>query len=194
MLFTFIVAPPLLPWLLKKKSFCVAPSSSRWIRSSAINERNFCTSSTDNETDIFCLFKKRCAHSKQLCLILRWLCWFESNGSVASLVQVQWRRQWWFSLANQWTAEFTRHILVKVRLAWNLNRGWYWKKYQALYQGWRQGISISRGGTRGGGGVVGLGVNAICDRVQLLTLVKVCNAFHMSAVFSDFTFTFEHVQ
>ncbi len=33
--------------------------------------------------------------------------------------QVQWR----FSPANQWSAEFTHHVLVTVRLAWNLNRG-----------------------------------------------------------------------
>ncbi len=39
-------------------SFCVTPSSSRWIRSSAINERNVCTSSTDHETAIFWLIQK----------------------------------------------------------------------------------------------------------------------------------------
>ncbi len=32
------------------------PSSSRWIRSSAINEKNICTSSTDNDTAIFGAF------------------------------------------------------------------------------------------------------------------------------------------
>ncbi len=30
--------------------------------------------------------------------------------------QVQWCRQWWFSPANQWSAEFTCHVLVMVRL------------------------------------------------------------------------------
>ncbi len=70
----------------KTFSFCVAPSSSRWIRSSAINERNVCTSSTDHETAIFWLVKKRCNHSKQLRSILCWLCWFKSSGSVVSHV------------------------------------------------------------------------------------------------------------
>ncbi len=49
-------------------------SLSRWIRSSAINERTVCTSSTDNKTAIFWLLKERCAHSKQLRSILRCLC------------------------------------------------------------------------------------------------------------------------
>ncbi len=52
-----------------------------------------------------------------------------------------------------------------------------------LHQG---GICISRGGTNhvvcvGGGSV---GKRAICDRVQLLTLAKVCNRFLMCAVLS----------
>ncbi len=42
----------------KAFSFRVDPSSSRWIRSSAINERNVCTSSTDNETAIIWLIQK----------------------------------------------------------------------------------------------------------------------------------------
>ncbi len=32
----------------------------------------------------FWLLKERCAHSKQLRSILRWLCWFKSSGSVVS--------------------------------------------------------------------------------------------------------------
>ncbi len=47
-------------------SFFVAPSSSHWIRSSAINERNVCTFSTDHETDHFLIVLKRCARSKPL--------------------------------------------------------------------------------------------------------------------------------
>ncbi len=82
----------------------------------------------------FWLLKERCAHSKPLRSILRWLCWFKSSGSVLCLVpQVQWRRQWLFSPANQWSAEFTRHVLVTVRLAWNLGWGGTKKKYQVLY-------------------------------------------------------------
>ncbi len=42
----------------KAFSFGVAPSSSRWIRSSAINERNVCSSSTDNDTAILWLMQK----------------------------------------------------------------------------------------------------------------------------------------
>ncbi len=42
----------------KAFSFGVAPSSSRWIRSSAINERNVWTSSTDNDTAILWLMQK----------------------------------------------------------------------------------------------------------------------------------------
>ncbi len=48
----------------KTFSFCVAPSSSRWIRSSPINERNVCTSSTD----MVWLFKKRCVRSNKSCI------------------------------------------------------------------------------------------------------------------------------
>ncbi len=50
-------------------------------------------------------------------------------GLLCIVPQVQWRRQWRFSLANQWSAEFTCHILVTVRLAWNLGRGDTKKKY-----------------------------------------------------------------
>ncbi len=39
-------------------SFRVAPLISRWIRSSAINERKVCTSSTDNNTAILFLMQK----------------------------------------------------------------------------------------------------------------------------------------
>ncbi len=93
-----IVAPPLLSVVAVYgqelsdllKNPINDPSSSCWIRSSAINERNICTSSTDHETAIFWLFKKKCAHSKQLFIqkklrsILRWLCWFKSSGSCFS--------------------------------------------------------------------------------------------------------------
>ncbi len=44
-------------------------------------------------------------------------------GLLCPLSQVQWRRQWLFSPANQWSAEFTRHVLVTVLFAWNLGRG-----------------------------------------------------------------------
>ncbi len=47
----------------KTFSFRVASSSSRWIHSSAINERNVCTSSTDNETAIFWFDTKSCVRS-----------------------------------------------------------------------------------------------------------------------------------
>ncbi len=57
----------------KRFLFRVTPSSTRWIHSSAINERNVCTSSTDKETDNCLVINKRCAHSKQLRSILRWL-------------------------------------------------------------------------------------------------------------------------
>ncbi len=45
------------------------------------------------------------------------------------------QRQWRFSPANQWSAEFTRHVLVTVRFAWNLVRGGTKKstRYQVLY-------------------------------------------------------------
>ncbi len=48
--------------------------------------------------------------------------------------QILWLRQWLFSPANQWSAEFTRHILVMVRFACNLNRGGTEKstRYQVL--------------------------------------------------------------
>ncbi len=92
--------------------------TSRWIRSSAINERNVCTSSTDNETAIFWLFKKG-ALIQNSCVRSD----LNLAGLLCLVLQVQWRRQWWFSPANQWSAEFIRHVLVMVRLAWNLGRG-----------------------------------------------------------------------
>ncbi len=48
--------------------------------------------------------------------------------------QVQWRSKD-DSLANQWSAEFTRHVLVTVRLAWNLDRSGPKKsiRYQVQY-------------------------------------------------------------
>ncbi len=45
-------------YIHKAFSFGVAPSSSHWIRSSAINERNVCTSSTDNDTALLWLMQK----------------------------------------------------------------------------------------------------------------------------------------
>ncbi len=95
-----------------------------------------CTSSTDNETAIFWLLKKRCARSKQLRLILRWLCWFKSSGSVVSRAATSMTQAVTISPANQWSAEFTRHVLVMVQFAWNLNRGGTEKstRYQVLYQ------------------------------------------------------------
>ncbi len=103
--------------------FRVAPSSSRWIRSSAMYERNVCTSSTDHETAIFRFLKKgaliqnSCVRSFSGCADLN------LAGLLCLVLQVQWRRQWRFSPANQWSAEFTRHVLVTVRFAWNLNWG-----------------------------------------------------------------------
>ncbi len=41
-------------------------------------------------------------------------------------------QQWRFSPANQWSAEFARHVLVTVRIAWNPGRGGT-KKYQVQY-------------------------------------------------------------
>ncbi len=75
----------------------------------------------------FCGWCKKVRLFKQkLRPILRWLCWFKSSGSgcrggsrVASSVTQYWR----FSPANQWSVEFTRHVLVMVRIAWNLSRG-----------------------------------------------------------------------
>ncbi len=82
-----------------------------------------CTSSTDNETAIFWLLKKgaliqsSCVRSFAGCADLN------LAGLLCVVLQAQWRRQWRFSPANQWSAEFTRHVLVMVRFAWNLNRG-----------------------------------------------------------------------
>ncbi len=50
------------------------------MRGTSVLPQHSCTS----ETAIFWLLKERCAHSKQLRLILRWLCWFKSSGSVVS--------------------------------------------------------------------------------------------------------------
>ncbi len=46
----------------------IAPSSSCWIHSSAINERDVCTSSTDHETAVFWLFKKQSALVQNSCI------------------------------------------------------------------------------------------------------------------------------
>ncbi len=86
------LACPIATPLHKAFSFCVAPSSSLWICSLVINERNVCTSSTDNKTAIFWLIQKVHLFKQKLRPILRWLCWFKSSGSMLGLVsQVQWR-------------------------------------------------------------------------------------------------------
>ncbi len=54
----------------------------------------------------------------------------DDHQAFCLVLQVQWCRQWWCSPANQWPAEFTRHVLVTVRFAWNLNRGGTKKKGQ----------------------------------------------------------------
>ncbi len=97
--------------------------SSRWIRSSAINERTVCTSSTDNETAIFWLLKERCAHSNSCARSFAGCAYLNLAALLCLVPQVQWHGQWRFSLANQWSAEFTRHVLVTVQFAWNLGRG-----------------------------------------------------------------------
>ncbi len=93
----------------KAFSFGVAPSSSHWIRSSAINERTSVLAQ-QTTTLLFCGWCKKCiCLNQKLRPILRWLCWFKSSGSgcrggsrVASSVTQVWR----FSPANQWSAEF----------------------------------------------------------------------------------------
>ncbi len=65
-------------------------------------------------------FLKKGALIQQLRSILRWLCWFKSSGCFVSRVASS---QWRFSPANQWSVEFTRHVLVTVWLAWNLSWG-----------------------------------------------------------------------
>ncbi len=94
----------------KPFSFRVTPLSSHWIRSSAINERDVCTSSTDNETLFVvkkgALIQNSCIWSFAGCAYLN------LAGLLCFVSQVQWRRQWWFFTANQWSAEFTRHVLV----------------------------------------------------------------------------------
>ncbi len=115
-----IVAPPLLPWLLK--NFFIPRRSIKLSLDSLLGyqweERLYFLNRQRNSH--FLVVKKRCAHSKQLRSILRWLCWFKSSGSVVSNVASS---QWRFSPANQWSAEFTRHVLITVRFAWNLSRG-----------------------------------------------------------------------
>ncbi len=57
------------------------------------------------------------------------------SGLLCLMSQVQRCRQWQFSLANQWSAEFTSHVLLIVQFAWNLSRGGTEKstRYQVLY-------------------------------------------------------------
>ncbi len=111
----------------KPFSFRVTPLSSRWIRSSAINERDVCTSSTDNET--FFVVKKRCAHSKQLHLILRWLWLFKSSGSVVFCVAS--------SMTQAVMIFYGQSVISRVYTLrfGNLNRGGTEKstRYQVLY-------------------------------------------------------------
>ncbi len=65
----------------------------------------------------FLVVKKRCTNSKQLRSILRRLCWFKSSGSVVSRAASSMTQAVTiFSPANQWSAEFTRDVLVTVRL------------------------------------------------------------------------------
>ncbi len=72
------------------------------------------------------------ADSQEWCSV----CWtgcadLNLAGLLCLVSQVQWRRQWRFSPANQWSAEFTGHVLVTVRLAWNL--GWGGTKKSTRY-------------------------------------------------------------
>ncbi len=86
-----------------------------FLRRRAINERNVCTSSTDNETDIFGWCKKVRLFKQKLRPILRWLCWFNSSRSMGLMSQVQWR-------SND---DFLRPISDQqsLRIAWNHGRG-----------------------------------------------------------------------
>ncbi len=115
-----IVALPLLPWLLK--NFFIPRRSIKLSLDPLLGyqreEHLYFLNRQRNSH--FLVVKKRCAHSKQLHSIIRWLCWFKSSGSVVSNVASS---QWRFSPANQWSAEFTRHVLITVRFAWNLSRG-----------------------------------------------------------------------
>ncbi len=103
------------------------PSSSCWIRSLAINERNVCTSSTANETGIFLVVKKgvliqnSCVWSFASCGYLN------LAGLLCLVLQVQWCRQWRFSPANQgW---HTSHF-GKGTVCLEPQPRWYWKKNQ----------------------------------------------------------------
>ncbi len=113
-------------------SFCVTPSSSHWIRSSAIIERNICTSSTDNETAIFWMFKKKCVLVQNSCVWSFAGCAdLNLAGLLCLMSQVQWCRQWRLSPANQWSLYTSRFGNDTVRL--EPQPRWYWKKYQELY-------------------------------------------------------------
>ncbi len=91
----------------------VAPSSSRWIHTSAINERNICTSSTDNENKGV-LIQNSCVRFFAGCADLNLV------GLLCLVLQVQWRRQ--LSPANQWSAKFTCQVLETVLFTWNPNQ------------------------------------------------------------------------
>ncbi len=86
--------------------------------------------STDNEKAIFWLLKKRCAHSKQLRSILRWLCWFKSSRFAVSRVA---------SLMTQAVTIFSGQSVISRVYTSRFGNGtvrlephprWYWKKYQ----------------------------------------------------------------
>ncbi len=113
----------------------IAPSSSRWIRSSAVNERNLCTSSTDHETAIFWLLKKgalvqnSCVLSKKVAFN-RSLCWFKSSLSrvASSMTQAVTILSGQSVISRVYTSHFgngTARLEPQPR--------WYWKKNQVLY-------------------------------------------------------------
>ncbi len=117
--------------LEKPFSFCVAPSSSCWIRSLAINERNVCTSSTANETGIFLVVKKGVLIQNSCVWSFAGCGYLNLAGLLCLVLQVQWCRQWRFSPANQgWhTSHFGYGICLEPQPRW------YWKRtrYQVLY-------------------------------------------------------------
>ncbi len=129
-----IVAPPLLPWLLK--NFFIPRRSVTLSLDPLLGyqreERLYFLNRQRNSH--FLVVKKRCARSKQLRSILRWLCWFKSSGSVVSraatsMTQIVTILSGQSVISRVYTSRFGNGT---VRM--EPQPRWYWKKYQVLYQ------------------------------------------------------------
>ncbi len=77
--------------------------------------------------------KKRCAHSKQLCLILCWLCWFKSSWSVVPHVASSMKQAVTIFSGQSVISRVYMSCFVNGTVHLEPQPRCYWKMYQVLY-------------------------------------------------------------